>query len=211
MAKVFYPAVLERGASGGFGVFFPDLDGCVSAGATASEAAKNAEEALALHLEGMAEDGQELPPATELDAIAPDPEVQEVARLLIGVEEPKVGERFNVFMPKSLVARIDRYVAEQGMGGSRSGFLVAACKRMLEEPRLVASPATVQVYQLPHSGWCYKAFDSSGRPMLGARGYQTKEAAVAAAKQLVTDDRVIVVPTEFGAGEVVETGHALGR
>ena len=50
MAVVFYPAVLER-AGDCFSVFFPDLPGCVSAGRDESEAYRNAEEALAAHIE----------------------------------------------------------------------------------------------------------------------------------------------------------------
>ena len=44
MARHF-PAIIEK-ASEGYGVFFPDLPGCTSAGATIQEAALNAEEAL---------------------------------------------------------------------------------------------------------------------------------------------------------------------
>jgi predicted RNase H-like HicB family nuclease len=43
MATVWYPAIIER-AEDGFSVFFPDVPGCVSAGATIQEAARNAEE-----------------------------------------------------------------------------------------------------------------------------------------------------------------------
>ena len=62
MAKQQYVAVLERGVNDSFGVFFPDLPGCVSAGRTAEEAMNDAREALALHIEGMIEDGL-APPA----------------------------------------------------------------------------------------------------------------------------------------------------
>lgn len=49
MATVVYPAIVER-AGEGYSVFFPDLPGCTSAGATQAEAVLNAEEALAGHL-----------------------------------------------------------------------------------------------------------------------------------------------------------------
>ena len=57
MARMTYWAVLERGEDGGFGVFFPDLDGCITLGDTAAEAAENAREALSLHLEAMEDAG----------------------------------------------------------------------------------------------------------------------------------------------------------
>lgn len=50
MSKQHYRAVLEAAADG-YNVFFPDFDGCTSWGATASEAALNATDALNLFLE----------------------------------------------------------------------------------------------------------------------------------------------------------------
>lgn len=41
----YYPAIIEQ-AEGGFGVFFPNMPGCSSAGASLREAAPNAEEVL---------------------------------------------------------------------------------------------------------------------------------------------------------------------
>jgi len=130
VTKLYYPAVLEQGEDGGFGVFFPDLDGCVSAGDTIDEAARNAEEVLALHLEGMAEEGEPIPLARSLGAIERDPEVNEVARLLVGAEEPKAGERVNVWLPKSLLAQLDAAAALAGR--SRSAFLREAARMVLE-------------------------------------------------------------------------------
>jgi predicted RNase H-like HicB family nuclease len=88
----YYPAIVERGAEG-YGVFFPDLPGCVSAGGTLQEAARNAEEALQLHVEGTIEDGDPLPAPSELDAIERDPEVDEAARILVRVDVPKARAR----------------------------------------------------------------------------------------------------------------------
>ena len=53
-----YIALLHKEADSDYGVSFPDLPGCVTAGKTLDEARANAEEALALHLAGMAEDGE---------------------------------------------------------------------------------------------------------------------------------------------------------
>jgi predicted RNase H-like HicB family nuclease len=62
MDRTAYWAVLEIGNDGGFGIFFPDLDGCITAGASAAEAAHNAREALSLHLESLEEAGEKPPP-----------------------------------------------------------------------------------------------------------------------------------------------------
>jgi predicted RNase H-like HicB family nuclease len=48
-AAIFYVAVLEREREG-FSVFFPDIPGCTSGGATMAEAVINAGDALELHL-----------------------------------------------------------------------------------------------------------------------------------------------------------------
>lgn len=80
-----YPAIIERGASG-YGVFFPDLPGCTSAGDTVEDAARNAGEALQGHLEVSLEYGDTLPPATGLDALPREPEVAEASRRMIEAE-----------------------------------------------------------------------------------------------------------------------------
>lgn len=83
MAMFAYPAILEGDAQSGFSVYFPDLPGCASAGDAANEAALGAQEALALHLEGLREEGLPLPPASDLADIRPEPGAPEAARLLV--------------------------------------------------------------------------------------------------------------------------------
>lgn len=64
-----FVAVLEKGQSGEYGVYFPDLPGCVSGGESLEEAMKNAKEALLLHLYGMEEDGENIPEPSEPEAV----------------------------------------------------------------------------------------------------------------------------------------------
>lgn len=78
-----YPAILEGDADTGFGVYFPDLPGCVTAGDSATEAAINAAEALALHLEGLIAEGLLLPPPSDLAVIRAEAGSVEAARLLV--------------------------------------------------------------------------------------------------------------------------------
>lgn len=124
MATVYYPAIIERGTDG-FGVFFPDLPGCVSAGDTVQEAALNAEEALDGHLSVSAQHGDPIPEPSELDAIKVDGDVDEVARILVRAERPGKSVRLNISLDEGLVARIDR------VAGNRSGFLADAARAML--------------------------------------------------------------------------------
>lgn len=66
MRKLTYLAVLEPSADG-YGVFFPDLPGCISFGETILDAQKNAQEALELHIYGMEKDNDPVPdPSVQL-------------------------------------------------------------------------------------------------------------------------------------------------
>ena len=128
MATVFYPAIIERGPEG-FGVFFPDLPGCTSAGDTIQEAALGAEEALSGHLAVSAEYGDDIPAPRDLDAVERDPDVDEVARILVRGERPGKAVRVQISMDEGLLARVDRVA-----GGNRSGWLARAARATLGEP-----------------------------------------------------------------------------
>jgi hypothetical protein len=71
-------AIVERGKEG-FGVFFPDVPGCTSAGATV------------------------------LDVIAHDPEVDEIARIFARFDVPGRAVRVNITLPEDLVGGVDRF------------------------------------------------------------------------------------------------------
>ncbi|MGQ0660972.1 type II toxin-antitoxin system HicB family antitoxin [Sphingosinicella sp.] len=132
MATVMYPAIIER-AGEGFSVFFPDLPGCTSYGATATEAALNAEEALDGHLLVSAQHGDELADPSALEDIERDPEVDEVARLLVRADKPGKAVRLNITMDEGLVAAIDR------VAKNRSGFLSEAARVALAAKRELQS------------------------------------------------------------------------
>lgn len=66
MRNLTYLAVLEP-SSDGYGVYFPDLPGCISFGENVLDAQKNAQEALELHIYGMEKDRDPLPaPSVQL-------------------------------------------------------------------------------------------------------------------------------------------------
>ena len=56
-----YAIVIEQ-AAGNFSAYVPDLPGCVATGATVEEVEAQMREAIAFHLEGLAEDGLPIPP-----------------------------------------------------------------------------------------------------------------------------------------------------
>ncbi len=58
-----YLIVIESSETG-FSAYSPDLPGCVSTGSTLDETEANMREAILFHIEGMKEDGLEIPPPT---------------------------------------------------------------------------------------------------------------------------------------------------
>lgn len=63
MATYRYLVILEKGPNN-YSVYAPDLPGCISTGATPQETIKNMHEAIALHIEGMLQDGDPIPEST---------------------------------------------------------------------------------------------------------------------------------------------------
>jgi predicted RNase H-like HicB family nuclease len=70
---VEYIAYLHKDKNSDYGVSFPDFPGCVTAGSTLEEARSMAAEALALHVAGMREDGEEVPEPSTLDDLRAHP------------------------------------------------------------------------------------------------------------------------------------------
>lgn len=135
MEKLHYLAILERAEGGGYGVHFPDLPGCVTASETESEAWSNAECVLNLHIAGMIEDGEDLPVPTLPSKVTSDPDIEEVARMLIGVDATPTRVRVNVMLDANLLHAIDRVC------DNRSQFLGDAAKAMLQDGRLATTKA----------------------------------------------------------------------
>jgi predicted RNase H-like HicB family nuclease len=128
MHTTYYPAIIDKGEKN-FGVMFPDFLGCVSVGDTVQEAARNAEVALNAHIELMVKDGDEIPEPSDLDNIEDDPEIEEVARVLVRAELESRVVRLNITFGESLLSQVD--VASKSLGMSRSGYLAEAARRML--------------------------------------------------------------------------------
>lgn len=125
-----YIALIHKDADSDYGVSFPDLPGCITAGTTLDEARVMAAEALALHLEGLAADNEAVPEPASLEAIMNDPENQTGVAIL--VDPPKAAGksvRLNITLPDDLLETIDRYAESNGL--TRSGFLARAAKREL--------------------------------------------------------------------------------
>jgi predicted RNase H-like HicB family nuclease len=126
-----YIALIHKDTDSDYGVSFPDLPGCVTAGVDLDDARRMAEEALGLHLEGMEEDGDSIPEPSSLEAVMADRENQSgVAILVQAPEKATRAARANITIPEDELERIDRFASEHGM--TRSGFLLRAAKREME-------------------------------------------------------------------------------
>jgi predicted RNase H-like HicB family nuclease len=125
-----YIALIHKEANSDYGVSFPDLPGVVSAGSTLDEARDMAAEALALHLEGMAEDGETAPEPSSLEEIMKDAQNRDGVAVLVATPTTDVKSvRINVTMPADVLDQIDRYAEREGF--TRSGFLAQAAKKAM--------------------------------------------------------------------------------
>lgn len=129
MRAVFYPAVLERGEGGAYAIWFPDFPDVVAGAASQDEAMAQAEALLAEAAEGLALDGKPLPVPSDLDGFDIPEDCDLVVRFAVRVTPPDLSERVNVYLPKSLIERIDAQAAVMGM--SRSSYFGWALSRTL--------------------------------------------------------------------------------
>lgn len=68
MPKYAYPAIFTRD-EGGYSVSFPDIEGCFTCAATLPEAIEMAGDALSLMLYDHEEDGDPIPPPSDLKVV----------------------------------------------------------------------------------------------------------------------------------------------
>jgi len=116
----------------GYSVWFPDLDGCTSAGATTEEALRSAEDGLALHVRGMLEDGEVLPESSSVElAVEAARGYGYAAVALVPVVVPNPPRRINITMAKDLLQQVDAAAKARGM--TRSGFLAEGARKLMGE------------------------------------------------------------------------------
>jgi len=118
-----YIAYLHKDRNSDFGVSFPDFPGCVTAGKTLDQARRMAAEVLALHIDGMIEDGDVVPSPSNLDALASDPNMKGAVAFLVSVEPaPEKTLRINITARESQLEAIDHLANKAGM--TRSAYMV---------------------------------------------------------------------------------------
>lgn len=61
MSKLTKYLVIVEETKAGYSAFSPDLQGCIATGSSKEEVEKNMKDAIAFHLEGMGQEGLEIP------------------------------------------------------------------------------------------------------------------------------------------------------
>ena len=131
-----YIAILEKEPTSLWGVYFPDLPGCVTAGATADQATRRALEALRLYVETAGPD-EVLPAPRSLDALLGDPDVAKaLAAGAIAFRVPVLAasgkpERVNISVDSGVLRAVDDAAKSSGL--TRSAFLVAAAEAKIAD------------------------------------------------------------------------------
>ena len=124
---VSFIAYIRKENGSHYGVEFPDVPGCVTAGHTLDEARAMAAEALAGHLAILESDGEPAPVPSTMEALKDDPNRDDAVLILVDVLPDFLkAERVNVMIPRHLLGRIDA-----ASGGNRSRFLVEAAEQKL--------------------------------------------------------------------------------
>lgn len=127
-----YVIGLVHGGGDAYGISYPDFPGCVAGGASIDDAVSRGEDALAVHVESMLEDGEELPTLRSRDAILSDPQLQDDVKdaVLVAVPMPSARRaRVHVMIDESLLAAVERSAEAEGF--TRSGYFERAVRDRL--------------------------------------------------------------------------------
>ena len=116
-----YLGIVHKDPDSDYGISFPDLPGCFSAGSTKAELMRMAKEAVAFHIEGLRTDGEPIPAPTTCKGV--DLDGGTLMAVPYSAESTKVA-RVNITVPAHGLARIDAAASAASM--SRSAFLTQA-------------------------------------------------------------------------------------
>jgi predicted RNase H-like HicB family nuclease len=119
-----YIAYLHKDRDSDYGVSVPDCPGCITAGKTLDEASRLAPEALALHIQGMIEDGDAVPEPSKVDDIAKDAAKHGAIAFMVSIDAPDRTVRVNITARESQIEKIDGLAEAAGL--TRSGYMVRA-------------------------------------------------------------------------------------
>jgi predicted RNase H-like HicB family nuclease len=130
-----YVAVVEKEPDSAFGVWFPDVEGCFSAGESLEKAVANAAMALRQHTEALESAGRQLPSARAVDVVLRDKDVKAAVKAgAVMFAVPLLADagrtvRVNISLDKALVDQIDDAASARGL--TRSAFIAQAAREKI--------------------------------------------------------------------------------
>jgi predicted RNase H-like HicB family nuclease len=125
--RMKYPVMIHKDPHSDYGVLFPDLPGCFSAGKSIEEAMAMAAEAAECHIEGLLLDAEPIPAASSIEEHRNKPDYADGIWALVDVDISRLSlksKRVNVTIPEKLLNALDRFAKNHG--ASRSDVLVQA-------------------------------------------------------------------------------------
>lgn len=120
-----------------WGVRVPDMPGCYGGGATPEAAIQDVIRAMSIWADASIEEGREIPTARQVTDVLADPETEydaaagETIVLLPLVREAGGPVKATISLNAGILAAIDAAATARGM--TRSGFIAAAAKAMIEK------------------------------------------------------------------------------
>jgi len=124
---MYVTVVIHKDKDSDYGVTVPDLPGCFSAGDTIEDALAQAHEAIELHIEGILEDGEQVPAMTAPEQLQKKRDYKGGVWHLVKIDPSKLAgkaKRINVTIPERLLTQIDN--AAEMARLNRSAFLAQA-------------------------------------------------------------------------------------
>jgi len=122
-----YPVVIHKDENSDYGVSFPDLPGCFSAGETIEEALANAQEAAECHIEGILIESEPVPVPSNIENHKDNPDFKDGIWAIVEADLSKLSlksKRVNITMPERLLNSLDYFAKKHGE--TRSGILAQA-------------------------------------------------------------------------------------
>ncbi|MEM1113288.1 MAG: type II toxin-antitoxin system HicB family antitoxin [Pseudomonadota bacterium] len=120
-----YPVVVHHEKGTSYGVTVPDLPGCFSAGDSFDDALDSAQEAIELHLEGLSEEGMDIPRPSAIEDHKANASYSGGTWGFVDLDvTPYLGktEKINVTLPSSVIRKIDekhsnrsKFLAEEAL------------------------------------------------------------------------------------------------
>jgi predicted RNase H-like HicB family nuclease len=135
MSTKYYLGMIEKEADSAFGIWFPDMPGCLPASDAFDDLPRIAAIMLRQHVEALQSNGRPVPAPRHLDEVMADEEVREALRrgvmtLLVPLlADPGRTVRINMTIERGLLEQIDAAAEMRGL--SRSAFLAQAAREKI--------------------------------------------------------------------------------